>query len=107
MVFLYHKISDGNVDLTFNRAGKHLDKLETVASWFRKYGVANVSAVKTGMAGALRVTVPKLNMDIPFEENDNYDIEVCFKTINDLIEAVNVFGIAESISELIKDNDKS
>ncbi len=44
-------------------------------------------------------------MDIPFEENDDYDIEVCFKTINDLIEAVNVFGIAESISELVKDND--
>ena len=58
------------------------------------------------MAGALRVTVPKLNMDIPFEENDDYDIEVCFKTINDLIEAVNVFGIAESISELVKDDDK-
>lgn len=106
LVFLYHKISDGNVDLTFNRAGKHLDKLETVANWFRKYGIANVSAVKTGMAGALRVTVPKLNMDIPFEENDDYDIEVCFKTINDLIEAVNVFGIAESISELVKDDDK-
>ena len=37
---------------------------------------------------------------------DNYDIEVCFKTINDLIEAVNVFGIAESISALTKDDDK-
>ena len=106
LVFLYHKISDGNVDLTFNRAGKHLDKLETIASWFRKYGIANVSAVKTGMAGALRVTVPKLNMSIPFEENDDYDIDVCFKTINDLIEAVNVFGIAESISALTKDDDK-
>ncbi len=106
LVFLYHKISDGNVDLTFNRAAKHLDKLETIANWFRKYGIANVSAVKTGMAGALRVPVPKLNMDIPFEENDDYDIEVCFKTINDLIEAVNVFGIAESISALTKDDDK-
>ena len=103
LVFLYHKIGDGKVDLTFNRAANHLDKLETVASWFRKYGIANVSAVKTGMAGALRVTVPKLDMNIPFEENDDYDIEVCFKTINDLIEAVNVFSIAESISELLKD----
>ena len=104
LVFLYHKISDGNVDLTFNRAAKHLDKLETIASWFRKYGIANVSAVKTGMAGALRVSVPKLNMNNLFEENDDYDIEICFKTINDLIEAVNVFGIAESISELLKDD---
>ena len=69
-----------------------------------KYGIANVSAVKTGMAGALRVTVPQLDMNIPFEENDDYDIEVCFKTINDLIEAVNVFGIAESVSELLKED---
>ena len=35
-----------------------------------------------------------------------YDIEVCFKSINDLIEAVKVFGIAESISALTKDDDK-
>ena len=104
LVYLYHKIGDGKVDLTFNRAATHLDKLEIVASWFRKYGIANVSAVKTGMAGALRVTVPQLDMNIPFEENDDYDIEVCFKTINDLIEAVNVFGIAESVSELLKED---
>lgn len=102
LVFLYHKISDGNVDLTFNRAGEHLDKLEIVANWFRNHGLPNVSVAKTGMAGALRVKVPKLNMQIPFEENDDYDIEVCFKTINDLIEAANIFGVANSISDLIK-----
>lgn len=99
-VYLYHKISEGKVDLTFNKAGKHLDKLEVIAEWLRKYKIANVGASVTGMAGALRVTVPKLNMQIPFEENDEYDIEVCFKSISDLIEAVNVFGIASSISDL-------
>lgn len=105
LVYLYHKIEDGKVDLTFNRAAKYLDKLEIVASWFRKYGISNVSAVKTGMAGALRVTVPKLNMQIPFEENDEYDIDVCFKTINELIEAMNVFSVASSISDLLKDKE--
>ena len=54
------------------------------------------------MAGSLRVIVPKLNMEIPFEENDEYDIEVCFKTISDLIEAMNVFGVAGSVSDLLK-----
>ena len=48
------------------------------------------------------VIVPKLNMEIPFEENDEYDIEVCFKTISDLIEAMNVFAVAESVSDLLK-----
>ena len=103
LVYLYHKIEDGKIDLTFNRAAKHLDKLEIVAIWFRKHGISNVCAVKTGMAGALRVSVPKLNMQIPFEENDEYDIDVCFKTINELIEAMNVFGVASSISNLLKD----
>ena len=55
------------------------------------------------MSGTIRVIVPKLDMNIPFEENDLYDIEMCFKTINDLVEAVNVFGIAGSLSNLLKD----
>ncbi len=101
-VYLYHKIGDGKVDLTFNRAANHLDKLEMVAKWLKEHDIANVTAVKTGMAGALRVNVPQLNMQIPFEENDDYDIEVCFKTINDLIEAANTFGVASSISNLLK-----
>ena len=104
LVYLYHKIEDGKIDLTFNRAAGYLDKLEIIASWFRKHGIANVSAVKTGISGALRVTVPKLDMQIPFEDNDEYDIEVCFKTINDLIEAMNVFSVAESISEFQKED---
>lgn len=99
-VYLLHKISDGRVDLTFNKAAKNLDKLEIVADWLKKHGIEGVGTVATGMAGALRVTVPKLNMEIPFEENDEYDIEVCFKTIAELIGAVNVFGVASEVSDL-------
>lgn len=99
-VYLYHKISDGRVDLTFNKAAKFVDKLEVVADWLRKHDIVNAGASVTGMAGALRVTVPKLNMQIPFDENDEYDIEVCFKTISELIEAVNVFGVAAGLSDL-------
>lgn len=99
-MYLLHKIEDGKVDLTFNKASSHMDKLEIVADWLRRHGIGNVGAAITGKAGSLRVTVPKLNMQIPFDENDEYDIEVCFKTICDLIEAVNVFGTACSISDL-------
>ena len=38
LVYLYHKITDGKVDLTFNRAGDHLEKLEIVAKWLREHG---------------------------------------------------------------------
>ncbi|SDY47409.1 PD-(D/E)XK nuclease superfamily protein [Ruminococcaceae bacterium YAD3003] len=99
-VYLYHKIETGFIDLTFNKASDHLDELTIVAEWLRKHGFESVSAVKTGMAGALRVIVPKLNNQIPFEENDNDKIETCFRTISKLIEAVNVFGVATGISDL-------
>lgn len=102
IVYLYHKISDGKVDLTFNRAAKHIDKLSLVADWLKKNDIADATATVTGMAGAIRVIVPKLNMHIPFDENDEYDIEVCFKTISSLIEAVNVFGVASEVSDLKK-----
>lgn len=79
-----------------------VDDGSVVADWLRKNEIVNVAATVTGMAGFLRVIVPKLNMEIPFEENDEYDIEVCFKTIFDLIEAMNVFAVAESVSDLLK-----
>ncbi len=99
-VYLYHKIEAGFIDLTFNKASDHIDELTIVANWLRNHGFESVSAVKTGMAGALRVIVPKLNNQIPFEENDKYEIETCFRTISKLIEAVNVFGVATGISDL-------
>lgn len=99
-VYLYHKIEAGYIDLTFNKASDHIGELTIVADWLRKHGFESVSAVKTGMAGALRVIVPKLNNQISFEENDRDEIETCFRTISKLIEAVNVFGVATGISDL-------
>ncbi len=99
-VYLYHKIGDGKVDLTFNNAAGYMDKLEVVADWLRHHGFEGVSAVVTGKAGALRVRVPKLNMQSPFEENDEYDVDACFQTISELVEAVNVFGLVSDISDL-------
>lgn len=104
LVYLYHKITDGKVDLTFNRAAGHLDKLEIIAKWLREHGIDKVSVAKTGMSGVLRISVPKLNMDIPFEDNNDGDIEKCFKAISELIEAANVFAVANSISSFQKEN---
>ena len=102
LVYLYHKITDGKVDLTFNRAGDHLDKLEIVAKWLREHGIDKVAVAKTGKSGVLRISVPKLNMDIPFEDNDEADIEKCFKAISELIDVANVFAVASGISSFKK-----
>ncbi len=99
-VYLYHKISDGKIDLTFNKAAEHMDKLEKVAVWLRENKIVDVVAIKTKKAGALRYRAPKLNMKIPFEENDPYDIEECFKNILKLIGVANVFGLAGEVSDL-------
>ncbi len=98
--YLLHKIEDGKVDLTFNKAADHVDRLDVVAEWLRKHNILNASAVVTGMAGSIRVTVPKLNMQIPFDQNDEYDVEVCFKIISTLIEAANIFAVAGSVADL-------
>lgn len=104
LVYLYHKITDGKVDLTFNRAAGHLDKLEIIAAWLRNHGISKVAVAKTNKSGVLRISVPKLNMDIPFEDNNEADIEKCFKAISELIEAANVFAVANSISNFKKEN---
>ena len=99
-VYLFHKIDVGHIDLTFNKASGHIDELTIIAEWLRKHGFESVSAVKTGKSGALRVIVPRLNNQIPFDENDKDEIETCFRTISRLIEAVNVFCVASGISDL-------
>ena len=104
LVFLYHKISRGLVDLTFNRAAEHIDKLEMIAKWLREHGFEKISVAKTGKSGVLRIKVPTLNMDIPFEENDETDITKCFEAINEMVTAANIFALAGSISNFQKED---
>ena len=99
-VYLYHKIESGYVDLTFNKAADRIDELTIVSEWLKRHSVLNVSAVQTNKAAALRVIVPHLNMQIPFEDNDIRNIEICFSTIKELIDSANVFGIASGLSSL-------
>ena len=98
--YLYHKINDGKVDLTFPKASEQMQEMELFADWLRKHGIENAIAVVTGKAGAIRIPVPRLDMQIPFEDNDEYDIEACFKAISELIETVNMFSLAGGISNL-------
>ena len=93
-VFLYHKIEEGKVDLTFSSCASRLGELEQIAEWLRSHGITDVRAVVTGKAGALRISVPQLKMSIPFEDNDMNDIEKCFDAICELIRMANVMALA-------------
>ena len=71
-----------------------------IAEWLRKHGLPKVRAVTAGESGTLCITVPKLNMRIPFEQNDINDIEKCFHAIAALSEAANIMALANKLAKV-------
>ena len=61
---------------------------------FLKYGMPNVHAVITGGSSALRINVPSLDYNRPFEEVDPHDLDICFEAIKELTDVANVFEVA-------------
>lgn len=101
-MYLYHKLQEGYVDLTFSNAARELASVEKIAEWLRDHGVPGALAEKTSMAGAVRIVVPKLNVHEPFEQTKEEDLRVCFDAIKALVEFANIAELAESISKLQK-----
>lgn len=83
-VYIYHKVSDKVVDLTFPKGAEKILTLRLIALWLNAHGVSNVYAVVTGKAAALRISVPFLNQHEPFENANTDDVEMCFNAIETL-----------------------
>lgn len=98
--YIYHKMQEGFVDLTFPNAADHLDKLYSIAKNLRKLGVADIIAVQTGKAGALRIEVPPLKVQEPFEATPKSDLTKCFEAISRLSNLTEMFLNADIIKEL-------
>ncbi len=98
--YIHHKIQEGKVDLTFSKAATRMNDMETMASWLRTHNMPYVRAEVASKAGVLHIDVPVLNMTIPFEENDQSDIEECFKAIISLTEVANVLAISSEMAGL-------
>lgn len=88
-IYIYHKILQGYVDLTFTSAAKEMERLEQAVLWLREHGFQEVKAVKTGRAGALRIQVPKLDLYSEFPENGNEEIDKCFEVIGKFTKMIN------------------
>ncbi len=99
-VYLYHKMQEGYVDLTFSNAARELPAVEKLAEWLEDHGISGAKAVKTGMAGAVRIVVPKLHVQEPFENASEEDLRACFSAIQSLVEFANIAELASSISAL-------
>lgn len=95
--YIYHKMQEGFVDLTFPNAAEYLDTTNTVAKWLREHGMKNVIAVQTGKASALRIEVPPLKVKEPFTNTPESDIIKCFDAIASLSEVTDIFLCADRI----------
>ena len=102
-IYIYHKILQGYVDLTFTSAAKYMASLEQAAVWLKNHGLSEIKVVKTGQSGVLRLQVPELDLYSEFPENGSKDIDICFEAIKELTEMAN---FCELISNLnIKKNE--
>lgn len=98
-VNLLHKIQEGRVDLTFNNGSTKMNEMEIVTDWLRRHGITEARAQKTGKAAAIHIDVPKLDMSIPFENNNMHDIVKCFDVVEELLSAANVFASVGNLAE--------
>ena len=66
-VYLDHKIREGRIDLTFNKAAERIQELQQIAEWLRMHGINAVQAKVISKSGSLQIVVPKLDNSRPFE----------------------------------------
>ncbi|MBP3272468.1 MAG: hypothetical protein J6M17_09635 [Ruminococcus sp.] len=98
--YIYHKMQEGYVDLTFPNSVGILDTTNIIAGWLRRHGMKNVAAVRTGKSSALRIEVPQLKVKEPFEQTAENDIAECFEAIAVLSELADIFLCADRLKDV-------
>ena len=97
--YIFHKVSDGVVDLTFPRGAERLATMELAVQWLNAHGMPNVSALVTGKAAALRIKVPVLDQHKPFEDANIDDVKICFDAVQELS---NLAAMLAQMSSFVK-----
>ncbi len=97
-VYIYHKIKEGYVDLTFPRAQEMEDKAKVIAEWMRRHKFQNPMVQKSAKSVAIRIHVPKLDMLKGFEYVDQDELNRCFEAIQELTDFANVVDRANSMT---------
>ena len=83
---IHHKIQQGNVDLTFSGAADLIDNIQSLVDWLKENGYVKIKATVIGNSAAIRIGVPVLDMQQPFETVDERDLKQCFVAITVLAE---------------------
>lgn len=100
-LYILHKSEFGYIDLTFPNCGEKTVELKNVLTrYIGDLKELGVSVHKTKKSAALRISVPKLDFKLPFDESAG-DVEVCFKGISKLTALSEKLPV-EEISAMIK-----
>ena len=99
--YLHHKIQEGKVDLTFSNASVRMNEVDSLAAWLRNHGIDGARSLVAGKAGVIHLDVPKLNMEIPFSDNNEQDIIKCFEAIVEMTDTANIFALAGDLAKTI------
>lgn len=98
--YIYHKVSDGVVDLTFPNGANRIETMRFAVHWLNAHGMPNVSALATGKAAALRIKVPVLDQHKPFEDANIDDMKTCFDVVQELSDLATMLAQVSSFVKM-------
>lgn len=93
-LYIIHKSERGFVDLTIPGMAEVLPQLEMLLNKMVNLKENDMTIHPTGKAAAVRLYVPVLDFSKPFDEQED-DIEKCFKAIEKMSETVKKFNAAK------------
>ena len=96
-VYLDHKLREGRIDLTFNKAAEKISDLKQIAEWLRKHDMSNVRAKVISKSGSLQISVPELDYSRRFEEVDPEDLQICFEAIYELVKFAEIVFLTNKV----------
>lgn len=79
--YMFHKIEQGVIDLTFNGTADMLDRVISIGEWLKNHNM-HVTALKTGKSASIRMIVPKMEMNL--DKLDAKKMNECFEAISEL-----------------------
>lgn len=81
---IHHKIPQGYVDLYIKNKDCNIEHLQSLSIWLNEHGFKNTKAEAFDKSLALRISVPVLKMEMPFEATTEGDLKKCFDAIDEL-----------------------
>ncbi len=99
-LYIIHKTPSGFVDLTFDRCADRMVEIEELLSEaIGNYASEGYAVRRTGKSAAVRLTVPKIDMHEPFDDQIN-EVDECLAAVEKMANMVKKLP-AEEVKRLI------